>query len=163
MSSDLSKCPIPDVGKGERQEKKEEDGTGPGLPGTPKNCLPRRDISVLEKLVKTCPVWLQLGLGRAEAARILHREAPGNIRVRGTREIILHPHFTCEDEGLCDRIESGLPCPSPGDLPNPGIELRSPALQADSLPSEEATPRYEVGALWTCPAPPEPQISLGGS
>lgn len=50
---------------------------GPGLPGTPKNCLPRRDISVLEKLVKTCPVWLQLGLGRAEAARILHREAAG--------------------------------------------------------------------------------------
>ena len=31
---------------------------------------------------------------------------------------------------------SGLPCPSPGDLPNPGIELRSPALQVDSLPSE---------------------------
>ena len=23
---------------------------------------------------------------------------------------------------------SGLPCPSPGDLPNPGIEPRSPAL-----------------------------------
>ena len=31
---------------------------------------------------------------------------------------------------------SGLPFPSLGDLPNPGIELRSPALQADSLPSE---------------------------
>ena len=31
---------------------------------------------------------------------------------------------------------NGLPFPSPGDLPNPGIELRSPALQADSLPSE---------------------------
>ena len=29
-----------------------------------------------------------------------------------------------------------LPFPSPGDLPNPGIEPRSPALQADSLPSE---------------------------
>ena len=29
-----------------------------------------------------------------------------------------------------------LPFPSPGDLPNPGIELRSPALQADSLPFE---------------------------
>ena len=28
---------------------------------------------------------------------------------------------------------SGLPCPPPGDLPNPGIELRSPALQANSL------------------------------
>ena len=31
---------------------------------------------------------------------------------------------------------SGLPSPSPGDLPDPGIEPGSPALQADSLPSE---------------------------
>ena len=31
---------------------------------------------------------------------------------------------------------SGLPFPSPGALPNPGIEPRSPALQADSLPAE---------------------------
>ena len=31
---------------------------------------------------------------------------------------------------------SGLPFPSPGDLPNPGIEPRSPALQADALPYE---------------------------
>ena len=31
---------------------------------------------------------------------------------------------------------SGLPFPSPGDLPNPGIDPRSPALGADVLPSE---------------------------
>ena len=31
---------------------------------------------------------------------------------------------------------SGWPFPSPGDLPNTGIESRSPALQADSLPTE---------------------------
>ena len=31
---------------------------------------------------------------------------------------------------------SGLPFPSPGDLPDPGIEPGSPTLQADSLPSE---------------------------
>ena len=31
---------------------------------------------------------------------------------------------------------SELPFPSPGDLPDPGIELRSPVLQADSLQSE---------------------------
>ena len=31
---------------------------------------------------------------------------------------------------------SGLPFSSPGDLPNPGIELWSPELQADALPSE---------------------------
>ena len=31
---------------------------------------------------------------------------------------------------------TGLPCPPPGDLPNPGTELRFPPLQADSLPAE---------------------------
>ena len=31
---------------------------------------------------------------------------------------------------------SGLPCPSTGDLPNPGIKHRSLSLKADSLPFE---------------------------
>ena len=31
---------------------------------------------------------------------------------------------------------SGQPIPSPADLPDPGIELGSPAWQADSLPAE---------------------------
>ena len=31
---------------------------------------------------------------------------------------------------------SGLPFPSPGDLPDPGIEPGSPTLQADALPSD---------------------------
>ena len=31
---------------------------------------------------------------------------------------------------------SGLPFPSPGDLPSPGTELGSPALQAGSVPAE---------------------------
>ena len=31
---------------------------------------------------------------------------------------------------------SGLPFPSPGDLPDPGTEPVSPTFQADSLPSE---------------------------
>ena len=31
---------------------------------------------------------------------------------------------------------SGLPLPSPGDPPDPGIEPGSPTLQADALPSE---------------------------
>ena len=38
---------------------------------------------------------------------------------------------------------SGLPFPSPGDLPDPGIELRSLALQADALTSE-----LELAALF---------------
>ena len=37
---------------------------------------------------------------------------------------------------------SGLPFPSPGDHPNPGIEPRSPAFHADSLP-------YEPQRKWT--------------
>ena len=32
--------------------------------------------------------------------------------------------------------QSGLPCPPPGDLPNPGIESRSPPLHTDSLSSQ---------------------------
>ena len=36
---------------------------------------------------------------------------------------------------------SGLPFPSPWDLPDPGIEPRSPALWADTLPSE---PQWKV-------------------
>ena len=39
---------------------------------------------------------------------------------------------------------SGLPSPPPGNLPNPGIEPRSPASQADSLPTEPpGKPSYE--------------------
>ena len=37
---------------------------------------------------------------------------------------------------LQTRILEWVAIPSPGDLPDPGIEPRSPALQADSLPSE---------------------------
>ena len=33
-------------------------------------------------------------------------------------------------------LEGVTPCPTAGDLPNPGIEPRSPSLQVDSLPSE---------------------------
>ena len=44
---------------------------------------------------------------------------------------------------------SGLPCPRPGDLPNPGMEPGSPALQVDSLPrkwvTREALRVYGVG------------------
>ena len=39
---------------------------------------------------------------------------------------------------------SGLPFPSPGDLPNPGIEPGSPTLQADTLPSEPPGKRHLV-------------------
>ena len=40
---------------------------------------------------------------------------------------------------------SEVPFPSPGDLPNPGIEPRSPVLQADSLPSELSPQTSSLG------------------
>ena len=46
---------------------------------------------------------------------------------------------------------SEKPFPSPGYLPYPGIESRSPALQADSLPSEplEKSVDRGIGRLWS--------------
>ena len=41
---------------------------------------------------------------------------------------------------------SGLPFTFPGDLPDPGIKPRSPALQADALPSE--LPGKSLQTLW---------------
>ena len=44
---------------------------------------------------------------------------------------------------------SGLPFPSPGDLPHPGIEHRSAALPADSSPSEPpGKPKSSPALLW---------------
>ena len=44
---------------------------------------------------------------------------------------------------------SGLPFPSPGDLPDPRIEPGSPALQTDVLPSElPGKPQYNA-FIWT--------------
>ena len=43
---------------------------------------------------------------------------------------------------------SELPFPPPEDLPDPGIELGSPALQVDSLPSE---PLGKKALLMPCP------------
>ena len=43
---------------------------------------------------------------------------------------------------------SGLPFPSPGDLPNPGIEPRSPALEAGALTSEPPGKHQPPIKLW---------------
>ena len=55
---------------------------------------------------------------------------PMDYRIHG----ILQPEYWC-----------GYPFPSPGDLPNPGIKARSPALQADSLPAEPQGKPTNIG------------------
>ena len=42
---------------------------------------------------------------------------------------------------------SGLPFPSPGDLSDPGIEPRFPALEADALTSEPPGKPYRINRL----------------
>ena len=57
---------------------------------------------------------------------------------------------------------SGLPFPPAEDLPNPGIEPRSPALQAEALTSEPPVPFSSV--TQSCPTPCDPMdCSLPGS
>ena len=46
------------------------------------------------------------------------------------------------------RILEGLPFPSPEDLPDPGIEPWSPALKAESLPSELLYTKYFNVSIW---------------
>ena len=53
--------------------------------------------------------------------RIPWREEPGRLQSMG---------FSRQE------YWSGLPLPSAGDLPDPGVKLGSPALQVNSLPSE---------------------------
>ena len=67
---------------------------------------------------------------------------------RGKHRSCIFPNISICDPMDCSRpgssitefskqeYQSGLPVPSPGDLPKSGIEPRSPTLQADSLPSE---------------------------
>ena len=45
---------------------------------------------------------------------------------------------------------SGLPCPSPGDLPNTGTKLRSPTLQVDSCLCEPPGKMRVFMCLWPC-------------
>ncbi|XP_055449183.1 ras and Rab interactor 3 isoform X2 [Psammomys obesus] len=78
------------------------------LPSAPRNCIPRRSISVLEKLVKTYPVWLQLGLGQAEAARILQQEVAGMFLVcrdSSRKRLVLCVHFPSLKDSSAEVLE----------------------------------------------------------
>ena len=64
---------------------------------------------------------------------------------------LLNPLHIMKERILQARILEWVPFPSPGDLPDPGIEPRSPILQADSLPSEPpGKPLYIVVPLNVC-------------
>ena len=75
---------------------------------------------------KTCiPFWGKSALNRFSHVRLF--VTPWTV----AHEASLSMEFSRQE------YWSGLPFPSPGDLPDPGIEHRSLALQTDSLPSEQ--------------------------
>ena len=93
-------------------------------------------VSLITQLVKNLPamqIWVQF----------LGWEDPLEKETATHSSILAWKIPWTEEPGGLQSMEfskteywSGLPFPSPGDLPNPGIEPRSPALPADSLPTE---------------------------
>uniref|UniRef100_A0A8D0H2C3 Ras and Rab interactor 3 n=1 Tax=Sphenodon punctatus TaxID=8508 RepID=A0A8D0H2C3_SPHPU len=64
------------------------------------NCLPLPGISVLDKLIKTCPVWLQLSMNHQRACEILSKEAGGVFLVRreeNLKNMVLSVHFPAQN------------------------------------------------------------------
>ena len=79
---------------------------------------------------KDCIVWWLKRMQSGFCAQLLSR-----VQLFVTPRTVAH-QASLSMGLLHARIVAWQPCPPPGDLPNLGIELRSPALQADSLPSE---------------------------
>ena len=74
------------------------------------------------------------------ASRRLHDQASGASVLLGYHQLFATPWTVAYQASLSmgfSRQEywSGLPFPSPGDLPDTGMEPRSPALEADALTS----------------------------
>ncbi|XP_042302083.1 LOW QUALITY PROTEIN: ras and Rab interactor 3 [Sceloporus undulatus] len=82
---------------GDEQENK----TQPSQSISPRNCFPTPGISVLDKLIKTCPAWLQLSLSKEKAAEILGKEPAGIFMVRKdekVKHLFLSVHYPTQTE-----------------------------------------------------------------
>uniref|UniRef100_A0A4X2LYY6 Ras and Rab interactor 3 n=1 Tax=Vombatus ursinus TaxID=29139 RepID=A0A4X2LYY6_VOMUR len=108
--------PIPDIGREEKGEKtdeeeeEEEEDTESLWSAASRNRLPR-GISVLEKLIATCPVWLQLDMDQDKAVQILQKETPGIFLVRresNLKHMILSVHFPSLNETVSDVLEYNI-------------------------------------------------------
>ena len=98
---------------------------------------PRVEVSqTLHQLQSYCSIppvaWAVLTSFMAEKVKV---KSLSHVRLFATLWIVAHkapPSMGFSKQ----EYWSGLPHPSPGDLSNPGIEPRSPSLQADALTSE---------------------------
>ena len=88
--------------------------------------------------------------GRTEHGKLLlliitHEVSQSQSESRSVVSDSLRPHGLYSLEFSRPEYWSGQPFPSPGDLPNPGIEPRSPTLQVDSLPAEPQGKPKNIG------------------
>ena len=87
----------------------------------------------------TCQAPLSMGILQARILeRVAMHSSKGSSWPRDWTQVSITEgeFFTMWATREVQEYWSGLPIPSPGDLPNLGIEYGPPALQVDSLPSE---------------------------
>ena len=93
----------------------------------------------LHRLARTftgqVPTWKHSAVTLGSGTLTPKDQSLSRARLFGTPRIVAR-HAPLSTESPSQEYWSGLPFPSPGDLPDPGINPGSPALQADSLPSE---------------------------
>ena len=87
-----------------------------------------RPLSINQNMAS--PGFLAVGLNISHPENVAKSKSLSHVWLFATSWTIQSMEFSRPE------YWSGQPFPSPGDLPNPGIETRSPALQAESLPAE---------------------------
>ena len=121
--------------KRQKQKKKNDGGGGRVV----------NQIQILKSLMSFHSVSKEMGLSGQQNLECLtiDLEQSTNIKCQSLSHVQLFvtPWTVAHQVSLSMEFSrqefwGGLPFPSPGNLPNPKIEPRSPALQADSLPSE---------------------------
>ena len=88
-----------------------------------------------------CLPWQGDSLPLCHSGSLLHERSESGVKSLSRVRLFATPWTVAYQVPLSTRFSrqeywSGLPLPSPGDLPNPGIEPGSPALQTDALPYE---------------------------
>ena len=121
-------------------------GIEPGSPVLQANFLPSEPLAPLPRKRFLPPIFLFL------KSSSLEKSSKHNVKLLSRVQLFVTPWTVACQAPLSmgfPRQEhwSGLPFASPGDLPEPGIEPRSPALQADSLPSEPLGKPYFMCVL----------------
>ena len=113
---------------------KEEQGTGTSSKLTKVSCEQVR-VCRGQGFRYILPNSLLIGFRNGGLCKLVQWKSLSYVQLFMTPWIVAH-QATLSMELSRQEYWSGYPFPSPEDLPNPGIEPGSPALQADSLPAE---------------------------